>query len=291
MPIYHLHEPAIRNTPCQPKVYAYYFTEWNGFEMKVFHEHPWMEIMYVVQGTCSIHFENQFSLLKSGEFVFLHAHTPHRLVVDQDTSCRMLNLEFGFEPLLQENPLMISIAKLIDTNEHIKALVEMKDSYFLLKDVDEMYPILMSLINELSIEYRKNPTMIHLQIFQLLIILSRQAIAANTSTSAYDHYVRKAIHYMNHRYDQAITVEEIAADINIHPSYLHRIFRKTTGQTLIDYLTQLRIEKAKMLLERTDIPVIDISDHIGLGSRQYFSYVFKKNTGISPIQYRKGIRS
>ena len=57
--------------------------------------------------------------------------------------------------------------------------------------------------------------------------------------------------------------------------------------SITEYLTELRVEKAKMLLARTDVPIIEVADYIGLNSRQYFSMLFKKMTGMSPAAYRK----
>ena len=58
------------------------------------------------------------------------------------------------------------------------------------------------------------------------------------------------------------------------------------GVTPNEYLTRLRMEKAEMLLARTDIPIIEISGYVGINSRQYFSFLFKKHTNATPSQYR-----
>lgn len=77
--------------------------------------------------------------------------------------------------------------------------------------------------------------------------------------------------------------------MNVHPGYLHRIFRTHTGQTLTDYLNQLRMEKARMLLGQGEIPVAEIADYVGISSRQYFHLLFKKYSGCTPIEYRNSI--
>jgi YesN/AraC family two-component response regulator len=81
-------------------------------------------------------------------------------------------------------------------------------------------------------------------------------------------------------------MKDIAAAVNLHPGYLHRIFRQHTQRTPTDYLTMLRMEKAKMLLQQTNIPISEISEYVGVGSRQYFHMLFKKYTSRTPVEYR-----
>ncbi|MNY55353.1 Bifunctional transcriptional activator/DNA repair enzyme AdaA [compost metagenome] len=94
---------------------------------------------------------------------------------------------------------------------------------------------------------------------------------------------------MHQNYDRSIQVKEVAAAVNVHPGYLHRIFKKQTGRTLTDYLNLLRMEKAKMLLAKSEIPVAEIADYVGISSRQYFHLLFKKYAGITPVEYRNSI--
>ncbi|MNB95032.1 Bifunctional transcriptional activator/DNA repair enzyme AdaA [compost metagenome] len=77
--------------------------------------------------------------------------------------------------------------------------------------------------------------------------------------------------------------------MNVHPGYLHRIFKAQTGRTLTDYLNLLRMEKAKMLLGQSEIPVAEIADYVGISSRQYFHLLFKKYAGVTPVEYRNSI--
>ena len=286
MAIYNLYDQEIQNGCFSPKVYAYYFTEWNGYVMKTLHAHPWMEIMYVVHGTCEIAFDQKSISMKNGEFIFISSEVPHKLVLEESESCRMLNLEFGFE---KTNDPIFSMEKLINKNESIGPMIEAAQPYLLIKDFEEVYPILKSLITELTSGYEGNEYLIQLFLSQLIILISR-LVATNEKLLPYrDHYVRKALNFMNLKYDCPILVEDIAKEVNVHPTYLHRIFKKYTGFTICEYLTNIRIEKAKMLLERTDIPVIDISGYVGISSRQYFSYIFKNHTGSSPLQFRRSV--
>ncbi|MNC19886.1 Bifunctional transcriptional activator/DNA repair enzyme AdaA [compost metagenome] len=102
-------------------------------------------------------------------------------------------------------------------------------------------------------------------------------------------YVKQIIEFLHQNYDQPIQVGDVASAVNLHPGYMQRIFKTRTGKTIISYLTEVRIEKAKMLLLQTDVPILDISDYVGIGSRQYFHTLFKKYTGQTPTEYRNSM--
>ena len=102
-------------------------------------------------------------------------------------------------------------------------------------------------------------------------------------------YISKAIAFMGSRYSEDISIEMAAQHVNLNTSYFYKIFKQVMQKTPAEYLNELRISKAKMLLERSDIPINDICFYTGFNSRQYFSYVFKKHTEMTPKQYRTNI--
>ena len=100
-------------------------------------------------------------------------------------------------------------------------------------------------------------------------------------------HVRKALEYIEGNYMCNISTEDIARAGGVHVGHLHRIFPAETGMTVGEYLTHLRIEKAKTLLMHTDISNSSIATRTGFSSQQYFCRLFKKKTGMSPQDYRK----
>jgi two-component system, response regulator YesN len=100
--------------------------------------------------------------------------------------------------------------------------------------------------------------------------------------------IEKAKQYISQNYQNAnLSIESIARYLNISNSYFSIFFKQETNQTFVDYLTALRIEKAKNLLKASGYRTYEISDQVGFNNPTYFSTIFKKHTGHSPSEYRK----
>jgi two-component system response regulator YesN len=88
-------------------------------------------------------------------------------------------------------------------------------------------------------------------------------------------------------YNQGITLDEIAAKLNITPEYLGTQFHKEMGINFSSYIKNFRIKKAKELLIGTHLKLYEVADKSGYGDPKYFSQVFKEATGFLPTEYRK----
>jgi AraC-like DNA-binding protein len=281
-----LYAPVLTTGDYHANVVAFYYKQWNDYSM-AYHKHNSVEIMYVISGKCTVNTVGEPHLMRKGDFILLDANVLHNLVVDKGSPCRMLNIEFIF---VDKAGMFPSIKDLAQGNTALVKLLDHVKPYLLLRDPNDVYHTLKSLVFELDKGSPDNEWMIQLLLAQLLI---RVADLAGEREDRESHqlelYVKDAISYIHHHYDYPIQVKDIAASVNLHPGYFHRIFKSNTGKTIVEYLTSLRVEKAKMLLAHTDIPVIDISDSIGINSREYFSAIFKKHTGETPVAYRKSI--
>ena len=96
----------------------------------------------------------------------------------------------------------------------------------------------------------------------------------------------KAIKYIEENYDQGITLEDVAFEIGFSTYYFGKMFKKTFKSSFTDYLTNVRITKAKELLRVPQLTVKDITYRVGYMDPNYFTRVFKKSEGITPTEYR-----
>lgn len=101
-------------------------------------------------------------------------------------------------------------------------------------------------------------------------------------------YVEKAEAFVNDHYaDSALSLGEVCRKLGVSESYFSSVFKKETGQSFISYLTSYRMEKAASLLLETSDKSYVIGKKVGFEDANYFSYVFKKQYGVSPSKYRK----
>ena len=92
---------------------------------------------------------------------------------------------------------------------------------------------------------------------------------------------------INRDFAEDISISSIADQVYLTPNYISMIFKKAKGYTIVDYITRLRIEKAKLLLSTTNLKIQEIAEQVGYSNPYYFSNVFKKKTGIQPKNYRE----
>lgn len=99
-------------------------------------------------------------------------------------------------------------------------------------------------------------------------------------------YADMAIQIMERFYFTDISLQSVAKQINVNPSYLSRIFKQETGMNFVVYLIDIRINKAKSLLENKHLKVYEVAEKVGYHNYSYFSRIFKKVVGVSPEEYR-----
>ena len=91
--------------------------------------------------------------------------------------------------------------------------------------------------------------------------------------------------------EQAISLSEAANSLHWSPGHLSKLFKSVTGCTFVSYVTARRVERAKLMLASTQMPVQRISSELEFSQVNYFSRVFRASTGMSPSEYRRHCRS
>lgn len=99
--------------------------------------------------------------------------------------------------------------------------------------------------------------------------------------------VEKVKQFITQHIDEDMSREDIASHVNLNPDYLTRTFKKETGLTISEYVLQERIEMAKEMLAKTDLPIGSIAASVGYNNFSHFSKMFKKATTVNPQDYRK----
>ena len=99
--------------------------------------------------------------------------------------------------------------------------------------------------------------------------------------------IRTAKKYIEDHFDKDISLDDVSRVVNISPYYFSKVFKEASGLNFIEYLTNIRIEKAKDLLENSNLSIKEICVSCGYTDPNYFSRSFKKNVGVTPTEYKE----
>ena len=123
------------------------------------------------------------------------------------------------------------------------------------------------------------------KIFETVVDLREKA-----SNQKYRTLLQDASRYIEQHYDnEDISLNSVAASVNLSPNHFSTIFSQEMGQTFIEYLTSVRMEKAKELLRSTTMKTAEIAYAVGYKDPHYFSYLFKKTQECTPREFRAGV--
>jgi len=259
---------------------------------------PW-EMVYVDKGEMVITAGTDTYLLKSGEAAFHCPHEFHNLRTSGQKAANVIVLAFrcsspmmrAFERKIlslnsQEKACLSSIVKEAEaTFRHFDDIASHNDAPCVDLTPRSHIPFGAQQIIKNLIEY-----------FLILIYRHSDGIGFDDRAvpiNQLHHHAQIAVkiqEYLAEHYAQRITLEKLAASQNISISQLKRIFKEHTGDSVIPYLTALRIKEAKRLIQESSLNFSQIAVSVGYDNIYYFSSVFKKHTGMTLTEYSKSLR-
>ena len=122
-------------------------------------------------------------------------------------------------------------------------------------------------------------------------ILEKQDVFVESNNAVCLEYITKVVSFMNENYSKDLSISDIARSVNLNPRYLGSLFKNATGKTLIEYLNEIRIKKAKELLSQTNMSIKTISESVGYNDVHTFIRNFKKLFNITPSEYRISVKN
>jgi two-component system, response regulator YesN len=116
-----------------------------------------------------------------------------------------------------------------------------------------------------------------------------ELMAVSGEEAALSDQVKFALQFVEDHMDEAIGLKEIAELVHLNASYFSSLFKDQIKVTFSEYVTRRRLQKAKELLLKTNLPIAEISERIGYQTAKYFNKVFKEYEKVSPGQYRSAM--
>lgn len=257
--------------------------------------HDFWEMVYVDSGEVVAQADELFYRLKTGEVIFHKPGQFHNVRCYSDKPSNIIIISFECD-----SPAMEYFSDRIITlgaNEKniFSRLVDEAEKCF---EYFENEPPKVSIskrpdapfASEQLIKNYIETLLIYLTRSQTEITTSSREISSN-STRQHEKLAALATEYLKEHLSEKITLEKMAAFLNISISQLKRVFKEQTGESVISYLTNLKISEAKKLIRKREYNFTQISELLGYENIHYFSSQFKKETGMTPTEYSHSVKN
>ena len=248
--------------------------------------HEQIELLYFHRGNAAVYCNDRTYIAHSGDMVLINPYEIHRVSYESDSP--------------EYDCLMIDAALYRDTQQGI-----CEKRYFDLLSGSHVHfenhfrpdTDILTHIQSLCTELREKQIAYELSIkshvFALFVCLFRNHICSGTTfyqliqnIERYDR-IKPALDYMQAHLSEHISLEALANVCNVSPSHFCRLFRQFTGTTPVQYLINIRLHEAAVLLKKSDKSVTQIAYEVGFDDVEYLSRRFKKQFGLTPTQVKK----
>lgn len=264
------------------------------YSPSLYHTHSFIEITYMLKGTCRQSFlypDNRTELLtlQEGSICILPPKLEHKVMIFDDSI--MINI------LIRTSIMKNTLADLVAGNHALFSFFlytlyeNTKPNYLLFstKGDDSIRDLILDMIAESCTEKQYSQKALLLMLGLFFTYLQRdhsEGVQFSRITSAGITCIPQILNYIQQNYRRT-SVEDIARHFSVSTSYLGRIFRENTRNTVIETIQQVRIQKACDLLVSSRLPVQNIAEAVGYSDVTYFIRMFKKHRQTTPLQYRR----
>ncbi|MBQ6947372.1 MAG: helix-turn-helix domain-containing protein [Clostridia bacterium] len=251
------------------------------------HTHDFIELVYVLRGRSMHTVDNVDYPMSHGDMLLVNYHSTHSYTCEE-------GLEYVNILIKPE-----MVCGTLSGTENAFALLEMEDyeefrsivnpenclMHFEGNERKELETLICFLLKEIS-EDKAGGEFALRSGFNLLLIsvFRKMSLTMRTESDGVDE---KLLEYIKSNCSQPLTLDFLAGRCGYNPCYFSRLFKRTTGQTLTEYLYVCRIEKACKLLLESDLTVERIIGECGFSNRTKFFGEFTKRMGATPLAYRK----
>lgn len=258
------------------------------FAMTTEHFHPHYEVYILLSGERHYFIRDQVYRVHQGDLVFIQKNELHRTLPAELPEHERIVIYFS--DLFAERYFA-------DQSEWILSLFQSKPPVLHLstREQSPIHLLVQQLLRELTVQAHGYELCMQCIVIELLITCARldrqqPLLPAVTIGSEAHQHMSEVARYIKCHYQQELSLPLLAEQFHLSPSYLSRIFKKTTGFSITEYLNTIRIQEAQRLLRESDLKIIDIANIVGFGNFSHFGKMFKHFSQVSPREYRASIK-
>lgn len=248
-----------------------------------YHEHDFVELSIVTSGQINYNIEGENYVLKKGDVMVFNPGVHHQTIIDNHTTCTELHIGIGNLNIDCTSP------------NYMKSL-NWPPIVNIQKYKSEFEECCKEIEKEQRLRHLGHSFILKALVMQLIILLYREMDECSSPPSLQASQfanrdkkviVQSLIDYMTSYYMEDISLDNISKNMYLSPVYISKIFKEETGTSPINYLIQIRLEKAKHILEKNNMPINLVAKAVGYEDAYYFSKLFKKYYGMAPSTYGK----
>lgn len=237
------------------------------------HFHDEHEIYYLVNGTTKYFIGDKIYQVESGGFVIIPKGVNHK--TDSEDCLHNERILLSFEDsVIQEKtkPVFDELCK--------KSVVYISDSK---REIVEN--VLKKIESEYEVTDSHSSVLINLYIEELLVLISRLQLDYKPHLPSADKTIHEITKYIRKNYSKDLSLGFLGKIFAISESHLSRSFKSVTNMGINEYITYVRLTNAEKLLKETSLPITEVAGRCGFNDSNYFSTVFKRAKGITPLKF------
>lgn len=255
------------------KIFRYSCVKGSAAPMHSHHYHNLCEIYYMVSGNCIYYINDLPYEISEGDVVFIPEGVIHKTYYGKKEHERLL-IECSSDYIPEQ--LKEALSRTVHIPSHLGYSANFHE--------------LLTKIEAEDREHKDFYTDVRSALVALLfysIVRAKNAVQEDSERPS----IRKIASYIKQNYSSQISLSSVALDNFISPEHLSRSFKEKMGKGFNEFLSEIRLEEAKKILESNDkLSISEIAYSCGFNDSNYFSDKFKKAYGVPPLRYRKGIK-
>lgn len=265
-----------------PRVFYVLKRRFNSQSVVTYHCHDFSSIIYVISGSCTYNIADRLYQVKKGDIIVCNPGVYHGRILSEDEEIT----EFH-----------IGIADISIKNMPPGYLIpgESNPVISMVKYEQDFLKCYMDIVAEQEKGDPGCDLIIKILIMKLIVIflketyyIERTGSGGMYSLEYYDKndLVNTIISYMNENYMKDVSLDKISKNMYLSPVYISKIFKEETGESPINYLIKIRLNKAKELLEEGRLSIRNVAQSVGYSDAYYFSKLYKKYFGCPPSRHK-----
>lgn len=267
---------------------SYYIFDYsNGFSGFQFHWHDEIELHYIIKGSGQFFIHDTEYEVAEGDIVYISPkliHSGKSINNDLVAICYVISCDY-----------LLSRSRENNTDKFITALLKNKISYPVIgkakygyDNIKNSLEIIDKCVTEKDLFFQLE---IKKQLYELLITLYKCGYLnideKNDTASQGNKIIKKSISYIQQNSGNPLSIEKIASNVGLSPSYFMKIFKQYTKMTCVEYINSFRLNNAITMLRETDESILQIANTCGYRNLSLFNREFKKYYNTTPSKYRK----